>query len=675
MSIVISKLTLTDADAVDALMKDNSQTLGFLPREAIDSFLHDDRAECVLGAKIPDGQLVGYMIYAAYPDRFRIAHLCVSSEFRGHGIARRFIETLKQNATTQMDMRLHCRRDYPADALWPKLGFVPLGERPGRSAAGHLLTFWRCPLAEDDQLELFRVNTSDDTLDVVVDAQILFDFHEPDNDTTVPSKALLSDFLADSLNLLITDEMYVEINRKDNAAQRQRSRQRAKGFPTARHDLKFAAHLSDALSEVLPRNTPSQESDVQQLAKTAAGDVKFFITRDNSLLKKSAAILDLTGVQVMRPTELIVRLHELSDRRSYVPRRVAGLGLEWRRLTSSDLAAFPFAAFRADSEKENVLRDKLGTFLAEPTTFAVEVLWLDTRAITIRILMERPGGIVAVPFCRVARSVDRFLFNRFLIADTIAWAVAHCRSLVVFENGGVLGDLVPHLLNMGFVDCDTEFVRYCFSWSLNREEALFEIGALSPGCEKDFGSLSAIELEECCSPCSIEDADQDYFLVPIRPSYAMSLFDVNKSADDLFGGKTTVLLRWENAYYRAKTQHRMLKPPARILWYVTHSVQKVVAVSRLDSVEIGRPKVLLKKFKKFGILEWPDLFEMCHHDPAREIMVFVFSHTFSFREPVPLEVLRVILKEDGVGLVLQSAQRVPADSFKRIFLRGFPNQT
>ena len=163
--------------------------------------------------------------------------------------------------------------------------------------------------------------------------------------------------------------------------------------------------------------------------------------------------------------------------------------------------------------------------------------------------------------------------------------------------------------------------------------------------------------------------------MPIRPSYAMSLFDVDRSADDLFGGRTTVLLRWENAYYRAKTQHRMLKPPARILWYVTHSVQKIVAVSRLNSVEIGRPKVLLKKFKKFGILEWPDLFEMCQHDPTREIMAFVFSHTFSFRKPVSLKTLRAVFKEDGVGLVLQSTQRVPANSFKRIFLQGFPRRT
>ena len=376
------------------------------------------------------------------------------------------------------------------------------------------------------------------------------------------------------------------------------------------------------------------------------------------------------GIQKLspHPTEFCKRL----NRQSYVPGRVAGHGLEWRRLTSSDLAAFPLAVFRAGAERENVLRDRLGTFLAEPTIFSVEVLWLETQAVAIRILTERLGGVVAVPFCRIASTVDRFLFSRFLIADTIAWAVAHCQSLVVFENAGLLRDLVPHLLDMGFVDRDTEFLRYCFSWSLDRDEALSRIAALSPGCEEDFRRLSTLEFEECCSPCSIEDADQDYFLVPIRPSYAMSLFDVDRSADDLFGGRTTVLLRWENAYYRAKTQHRMLKPPARILWYVTHSVQKIVAVSRLNSVEIGRPKVLLKKFKKFGILEWPDCLRCVNAiRHGRSIMAFVFSHTFSFRKPVSLKTLRAVFKKDGVAWYCSPHNGCRETRLRESSFRGF----
>ena len=181
MDIILSKLTLEDVDVVDELMKRHSKTLGFLPRKALQQFLSSNGTEHVLGAKDGDGQLVGYLLYAAYPDRFRIAHLCVSGKFQYKGIARRLVNRLKESATTQGEIRLNCRRDFLAHTMWPKLGFVPLGERPGRSRAGHPLTFWRLALTQDDRFELFRARTSDETLDVIIDAQVLFDLHEADS--------------------------------------------------------------------------------------------------------------------------------------------------------------------------------------------------------------------------------------------------------------------------------------------------------------------------------------------------------------------------------------------------------------------------------------------------------------------------------------------------------------
>ena len=47
----------------------------------------------------------------------------------------------------------------------------------------------------------------------IIDAQIFFDFYEIDSDKSRPSKALLSDFLVDSLNICITDELFNEIDR------------------------------------------------------------------------------------------------------------------------------------------------------------------------------------------------------------------------------------------------------------------------------------------------------------------------------------------------------------------------------------------------------------------------------------------------------------------------------
>ena len=76
----MTKLTVADSEAVDALMMRNSSTLGFLPMEALRDYLEKGT---VLGIKLESGKLIGYLLYAAYADRFRIVHLCVSEDFQG----------------------------------------------------------------------------------------------------------------------------------------------------------------------------------------------------------------------------------------------------------------------------------------------------------------------------------------------------------------------------------------------------------------------------------------------------------------------------------------------------------------------------------------------------------------------------------------------------------------
>ena len=72
-------------------MKENSRTLGFLPREALYSHLEGGT---VLGTRTDNGDLVGYLLFAKYPDRVRIAHLCVAQHFRGYCHIKCGLETL-----------------------------------------------------------------------------------------------------------------------------------------------------------------------------------------------------------------------------------------------------------------------------------------------------------------------------------------------------------------------------------------------------------------------------------------------------------------------------------------------------------------------------------------------------------------------------------------------------
>ena len=371
MAIAISKLDSRDVPAVDRLMKLNSDTLGFLPEIALREYI--ERGGC-LGAKGEDGQLIGYLLYAAYRDYIRIAHLCVSAGFRAHGIARTLVEELRKRVTTQKVLRLHCRRDFAATDVWRKLGFVAVGERRGRSQSGAPLTCWCLTTALDEQLGLFQARVSEDALDVVIDAQIFFDFDEPDSVKTQQSKALLSDFLVDSLRLWITDELFNEIDRNDAPRQRELSRRKAQGYSQVAPPPDRIARFDRALRELLPSSRPSQESDIRQLAKTAASDINAFITRDRALLNKAEQITSLTDLRVLSPTDLIVQLHELSDGESYLPNRVSGVGLRWQRLTASDRVLLSFDSFLDHGERQSKLREKLDSLIATPDDRKCELL-------------------------------------------------------------------------------------------------------------------------------------------------------------------------------------------------------------------------------------------------------------------------------------------------------------
>lgn len=674
MKIAISKLTTADFDAVDALMKRNSGTLGFLTREALlEGFIKKGGA---LGAKADNGQLVGYLLfYKDNPKYFRIVQLCVLEDCREQGIAKRLVEALKESVTTQKIVRLSCRRNFPANGIWPQLGFVAIGEKQGRSKEGHPLTLWCLTLALDEQLELFQERTSDETLDVIIDAQIFFHFDKPDNAETKPSKALLSDFLVDSLNLWITPELFNEIDRNDDPDQREKSRDRARRFLQINPEPRSVVNFEKILGQIFSTKRPSQESDVKQLAMAAASNVKIFITRDQALLRKAKKITTLTGLQVLSPAQLIIQIHELSERQSYTPERIAGLDL-WQRMTSNDLASFPYNSFLNLQERKGQFREKLEPFLVNPNRYECQLLQSgeEEEMIAIRVLSRDSSKILTAPLVRLAHSANQLRFGRFLIADTISRAISENMDMVKFNSLNLTPSLVTDLLEMGFTECKDSFVRFCFSRCLERTEVLSAIDKLCPESIDNYHNMSDYDLERHCSPLSLV-VNQKHFLIPIVPSYAISLVDRKQSSGDLFGGKTSVLIRWDHVYYRAKNRHKMLAPPARILWYVSGNQKQIVAISHLDEVETGAPKNLFNKFKKSGILNWDKIYKMCDGDVSKEIMALKFSHTFPLRKPILLKKIKTVFAEDGVGLWIQSPSEIPVEIFQKLFQLGYPDKS
>ena len=166
--------------------------------------------------------------------------------------------------------------------------------------------------------------------------------------------------------------------------------------------------------------------------------------------------------------------------------------------------------------------------------------------------------------------------------------------MVKFEDSALTPSLIQELLEMGFVECNKGFVRFCFTCCLSRKEVLSIICKLCPEVENVYQRMSDLELEQRCSPLVLDSTDQHYFLIPIIPGYAKGLIDRHQSSQELFGGDPNVLLRWDNVYYRKVSHHNMLKAPGRILWYASRNRKQIIAVSSLDEVTIDLTKELFR---------------------------------------------------------------------------------
>ena len=169
----------------------------------------------------------------------------------------------------------------------------------------------------------------------------------------------------------------------------------------------------------------------------------------------------------------------------------------------------------------------------------------------------------------------------------------------------------------------------------------------------------------------LADFEQTFLIIPIRPGYAVNIVDFIRSADDLFGGDPSRLLRPDNVYYRSAGTFKNLKPSSRMLWYV--SDDGLIAGSfHLDCVEIGPAKDIFRKHQKRGTLDRKAVVQIAKGDPEGEVMALSFSDTHPFPRRVSLDDIREIYCDlgDGAKFLPMSIRTVSAEIFHELFKRG-----
>lgn len=134
-----------DLAYVVSLQRQWSNAVGFLPKSALQRYIHAD--QCLV-ARV-NGQHAGYINWCCRPDGLlTIPQVAISPELLRSSLGSAIITTLKQAAVHGQcsHLRLKSRSDLECNQFWPRHGFVATSVVLRPSTRGLPLIEWTCSL-------------------------------------------------------------------------------------------------------------------------------------------------------------------------------------------------------------------------------------------------------------------------------------------------------------------------------------------------------------------------------------------------------------------------------------------------------------------------------------------------------------------------------------------------
>lgn len=664
-------------EAVIALGDLNKSTLGFLPYAGY----HEAAAKKNIAVALArDGSVAGYCLFELPRDIVRIVHVCIGDDQRGRHLARTLVDAVGERHRDRLGLRLKCRPDWPADAMWPKLDFIAQGQVAGRSKGGHRLTIWWRSHGHADLFTLLDENRAAGRL-AAIDSNVYCDLHSATPRRGANYSAVLAPLIADcDLNVAILRTVRSEIYATRDAADKQRylSAQTFYADAPKVHDPAVLAHLLKSVPVEITAGDPSLERDATLIAQAHANDIDLFITRDNNAIEYLAERAAELGVEVIHPSEVPTLLHRESSARDYEPRQLAETTYSVRRaepraFTNVDLDA---VLDRPGGERITELRGRLADLASRSSTEVTRTILADADGNTLAAWATESSAYFEVSFLRVAPGPLRTTLARQLSLQLRQLALAAGKPLIRVSDPHRPGEVTAALNADGYLSGENGLTALTLpvvgSWA-EVSQAVRSAVQLSddPSVEplltlpEDPSAAQTLELERRWWPAKIIGQGVTSYLVPIRPVFAAALLG---SQSTLFNRDDLGLSR-ELVYYRSNRNQP--QPPARILWYVSadkssKDIGSVVAASRLIEQSVDTPSRLHRRYAHLGVWTLADIDSATGGRTAGALR---FVDTELFSRPVRLPDLRAAAG-DGRSLSLRSAQRVEDTFFERIYRKG-----
>ena len=669
----------------------NAKTLGFFPEGAFQDYA--SRRQVL--ACVEDGNLVGYVAFRTRNLTITLVHLCVASDRRGRGIARTLIDHLSEQFLGFAGILAKCRVDYAANDVWPRLGFTYRNEVDGRATRRptKLGVWWR----DFGLPDLFSTAPSDRIV-AALDTNVLIDLHgDPSEPEQVESKSLLADWLEDSIEYVVTEEVFTEIARNSNTTARRALQKYASGFRSlADTDHNLARQLQRQLTSVFgSAESERDRSDRRHLVLSALGGAHFFVTRDQKLLDFAPGIEERLGLVITRPADFIAQTHADLTGQSFAPVRLSGSTLTMQPYTDADIDDLvrTFQAFDRSEPKPEILSE-LRNALAQPTHSDTQIVRAQDGSLQGLLVIRFVDGEARIQLLRTTRGPLSDVLARHLVWFAVQDARQGGHGVIRLMDRhispaaeGVLGVLgfrpaeggMAKVNGIGVLNaCDLadhlRTINPAFTDSVWVDEALSALESEPSAMPTQF----AFACERLMWPAKLLHTSLPSYSVPIQPEWAAQLFHTRLAEESLFGSDPRLMLRLDNVYYRSSSS-KGVEAPARILWYVMDSAERpstkcYAATSLVEEVVRGPAKEIFSRFKRYGVFGWRDVLKLANDDPFGQIEAFRFGHTEPFKRLVELSRARAFADRLGEAEpFLQSPSRVSAELFKAIYQEGIPS--
>ncbi|MEI7702091.1 MAG: PIN domain-containing protein [Planctomycetia bacterium] len=531
---------------------------------------------------------------------------------------------------------------------------------------------------------------------VVMDANVFYDLLDVQRMESDESLGLTADWLQPAIRLCVTPELFNEIQRNPDSEQRSERMSSARRYDriNAPHE-DFGRAVSSVESICGRALTERDKADQRQLAWTIASGCDVLVTRDLRLLDYSDAIYSEHGVTVERPAEVISRFEEIRNEHEYQRDRLIGTDVHHSR-TSSDADKLAEAFHVSNgSEKKGELARVLNRAFANPDQFSCKVVYgPDGSPLCFYLCQTVEEDACDIRLFRLVRKEHGTRLGNTVVRTVLATIVKEAA-----EQGKVIVRIADPLLSPVVQQAvrDRRFLSVGACWvklSLNEvipiqsiRQRFSELAARFENETGQYGQImnslvcglasddaeSVLELENRIWPGKISGTNVGSFIVPIRPDWASDLFDGRLAKGRLWTADTDLVLNPDSVYYRA-TKPRVLYQNGRILWYISDGnptgSKMLRACSQLTGVDIGGPKDLFRKYRRFGVYEWRNVIETAKSADG-QLMALEFTNTELFRTPLNWGTLQDVLGRHGkLNYTFPSPVKIEDELFFDLYKTG-----